>query len=149
MSFKPRKVEYNGTEKIVLVGNAKLKSQLPTSEKSVLSYDNAEGVTKNYKLANIAVDFGNGQTTDMLASVPEKIYANNEFKAGESYLTTIEKVEDRKNPGKYILLARMSALSALEVNEVAINHAINNLFEMEAVEDPIAEVKLAGAEVEE
>lgn len=141
--FKPRKVEYNGTEKIVLVGNAKLKTNLPTSEASVQSYVNAQQETKNYKLANITVDFGNGNTTDMLASVPEKIYANNEFKAGESYLTTIEKVEDRNKPGSYILLARMSALSALEVNEEAVNFAINNLFDIEAVETP--EIKLGQA----
>ena len=123
--MKATKITYNNTERTVLVGNATLVAQLSPKE---LTYVNASNETKAYKLATIAVDFGNGKTTEMLASVPQKIYGSNDFEVGAKYLTTIERVVDKNDSSKFVLLARMSALRTAEINQEAIDFAVNNLF---------------------
>ena len=132
--MKPVKITYEGVDRVVLVGNTQLKSQLGSKE---LEYVNAKNETKQYKLATVAVDFGNGNTTEMLASVPKKIYDSNTFEVNEKYLTTIEKVEDKNKPGSYILLARLSALRTADINQKAVDFAINNLFELDEAETPV------------
>ena len=147
--FIPKKVEYNGAERVILVGSAKLVAPLSNKE---LTYTNAQNQTKAYRLATIEITSPTGAKTEMLASVAQRnielmAEGNSEFAVGASYLTSIDRVEDRNNPGKFIMLARLSHLRGVEVNAVAMAEFDAMFADVADVDAP--EVKLAGVETEE
>lgn len=114
-NFRPVEVVNPNTQerRVVAIGNATLLNALPTTERE---YTNASGETKKYKL--VAIDCGFSQ---LLASVPAKTYnnENNKFVVGEKYMATLSRVEDKNNPGQFVLLANLSALKALEKDTAA------------------------------
>ena len=147
--FIPKKVDYNGTERVILVGSAKLVAPLSSKE---LTYVNGKNETKAYRLATIEITSPTGAKTEMVASVAQRNIelmeeSGAEFAIGASYLTSIDRVEDRNNAGKHILLARLSHLRGVEVNAVAMAE-FDAMFSDVAVVAEAPEVKLAGAEVE-
>jgi hypothetical protein len=102
------------TNVVEKIGRLKLKAK--PSEK-FLQYTNANGETKRYKLANAEMEH-NGKNIPIVVSIAEKTLISMaeggaEFTPEESYLSTLTRVESRTEPGKYIVLARMSHLQGV------------------------------------
>lgn len=136
-TFVKRVSEYNGKQQVELVGMAQLTQGL---NEKFLEYTNAKGETKRYKLGNAKVELPNGKTAQVVVSIAEKTLDNmansgNEFTAGDSYLTSLSRVESTKEPGKMIWLARMSHLQGGLTDNDALNDAFGDMFE--AVEAPV------------
>jgi hypothetical protein len=95
-----------------------------------LEYTNAEGVVKHYKLANAQM-VNNGVKIPITVSIAkatiDKMSENGQsFNIGETYLSTLTRVESTTEPGKYVVFARMSHLQGLPTDHNAILEALGS-----------------------
>ena len=138
-NFAQKTVEYNGESRNVLVGGAKLIAPLSSE---FISRTNDSGEIKQYKLAVIQITTNSGRTTEMTATINKKnidalTQAGTSFELGSSYLTTIDMVDDKNNPGKLIPFARMSHLRAANTDASVLSE-LSDMFGEIANEAPKA-----------
>jgi len=95
-----------------------------------LEYTNAEGTKKFYKIANAEME-DNGVKLPITVSIAKATLTRMEesgqtFNTGESYLSTLSRVESTTNPGEKVVFARMSHLQGLPTDHKAILEALGS-----------------------
>lgn len=135
------------TEK-VLVGSAKLVSPVNMSEKGLLTKENG----KTYRLCTIEAEGPSGKSTQYLAQVATRNIELAEeqgikLEVGKTFLTTLNVVPDKNNPGKTITFARMSHLTGI-VTDAEVDAEFAALLDNVVADVDAPVVKLEGVEEE-
>ncbi len=127
------------TQQMELIGMAKLVQPLNAK---VLEYTNAEGVVKQYKLANASIELPNGAKTSIVCNVNMRNIElmadqDGEFTPGEEYLTTITRVPSTKVEGEFVFFGRMSHLQGSPTDNKALEDAFGDMFVVPATAEKV------------